>query len=245
MNLQSLTIDSREVAEMVEKDHKHLLRDIDNYVQIMESPTLGNGLTVHVTDFFVAGFYVSNDRQYRRYLVTRKGCEMVANKMTGTKGVLFTAAYVNKFHEMEVALVVEKFNLPRTYSAALRELADVTDEKEELQRQNQIMAPKAAAHDQFMSGKNSQPMNVVAKSLDTGRTRLFAFLRDHGILMSNNTPYQKFIDSGYFEVVEKPIKMGDDTINKPQTLVTPKGMGYIGKLLKRSNTLTLVERTGG
>jgi len=235
-----LTIDSREVAEMVDKDHKHLLRDIDNYVQIMESPTLGNGLTSQVSDFFIPSTYESASRQYRCYLVTQKGCEMVANKLTGEKGVLFTAAYVNKFHEMKIALVVEQFNLPRTYSTALRKLADVTDEKEELQRQNALMAPKAAAHDLFMSGRNAQPMNQVAKTLGTGRTKLFAFLRNHGILMSNNLPYQKYLDSGYFTVVEKPIDMGGETINKSQTLVTAKGVDYIGKLLaSRGNVLPM------
>src|SRR5690606_23636378 len=35
----------------------------------------------------------------------RKGCDMVANKMTGEKGVLFTAAYVTKFEEMERQLM--------------------------------------------------------------------------------------------------------------------------------------------
>jgi len=35
------------------------------------------------------------------YLITKKGCDMVANKMTGEKGVLFTATYVTKFDEME------------------------------------------------------------------------------------------------------------------------------------------------
>jgi hypothetical protein len=36
------------------------------------------------------------------YLINKPGCEMVANKLTGEKGVLFTAAYVAKFNEMEL-----------------------------------------------------------------------------------------------------------------------------------------------
>lgn len=35
------------------------------------------------------------------YLCTRKGCEMIANKLTGQKGVAFTALYINAFHKME------------------------------------------------------------------------------------------------------------------------------------------------
>ncbi|MDR4984630.1 Rha family transcriptional regulator [Bacillus cereus] len=40
-------------------------------------------------------------KKYKSYLLTRKGCDMVANKMTGEKGILFTAAYIERFHEME------------------------------------------------------------------------------------------------------------------------------------------------
>lgn len=38
------------------------------------------------------------------YLITKKGCEFLAHKMTGKKGALFTATYINRFHEMEQQL---------------------------------------------------------------------------------------------------------------------------------------------
>lgn len=115
--------------------------------------------------------------------------------------------------------------IPQSYPEALRLAADLAEE-------NQMLRPKAEACDQFLTAGNSQSMNVVAKSLGTGRTRLFKFLRDRGILMANNTPKQEFIERGYFKVVEKSICMGDQTINKPQTLVTAKGVDWIGRLLK-------------
>lgn len=115
--------------------------------------------------------------------------------------------------------------IPQTYPEALRLAADLAEE-------NIKLRPKAEAHDLFLAADNAQSMNVVAKSLGTGRTRLFKFLRDRGILMANNTPKQEFIERGYFKVVEKSICMGDSTINKPQTLVTAKGVDYIGRLLK-------------
>lgn len=34
-------------------------------------------------------------------MLTKKGCEMVANKLTGEKGVIFTAMYVEAFNKME------------------------------------------------------------------------------------------------------------------------------------------------
>ena len=108
-NEKGLMVDSRQVAEMVGKRHDHLLRDIDGYVEILKQsdyPDLGNGLTLRVSDFFILGHYetLNPPRKYKAYFLTRKGCDMVANKMTGQKGVLFTATYVTKFDEMEKSL---------------------------------------------------------------------------------------------------------------------------------------------
>jgi Rha family phage regulatory protein len=91
-----LLIDSREVAEMVGKRHSDLLESIKGYVQYL---TNGNFRSL---DFFTPNTYEDSKGEERPcYLLTRKGCDMVANKMTGEKGVLFTATYVTKFEEME------------------------------------------------------------------------------------------------------------------------------------------------
>ena len=61
---------------------------------------------MQTANFFVPSTYLDAQNQERPcYLITRKGCDMVANKMTGEKGVLFTAAYVTKFEEMEKSLI--------------------------------------------------------------------------------------------------------------------------------------------
>lgn len=95
-------IDSREVAEMVEKQHKNLLADIRGYIKIMEKT---NGLNFQPVDFFIESSYVDGKGETRPcYLITKKGCDMIANKLTGEKGVLFTAAYVTAFEEMQKML---------------------------------------------------------------------------------------------------------------------------------------------
>lgn len=90
-------VDSREVAKMTVRDHSNLMRDIRGFVSILENSNLNS------QDFFIPSTYKTegNNKTYDCYLLTRKGCDMVANKMTGEKGVLFTAAYVTKFEEME------------------------------------------------------------------------------------------------------------------------------------------------
>jgi prophage antirepressor-like protein len=109
---------------------------------------------------------------------------------------------------------------------------------ETVRKQNEqiaMMKPKAEAHDKFISGENYQSMAVVAKALGTGRNRLYDFLRKQKILMSNNVPYQEYIDRGYFVVKEKSIQMGEQVINKPQTYVTAKGVDFIFRLLQEKS----------
>lgn len=100
MNNGHPVLDSREVAELVGMRHDHLIRNIDHYIEVMsQTPKLGTD------DFFIKQTYTAGTgKQYKRYDITKKGCEMVANKMTGEKGILFTATYVERFHQMEEAL---------------------------------------------------------------------------------------------------------------------------------------------
>ena len=79
--------------------HDNLIKKIRNYVDILDSSKLRS------QDFFVPSTYINNqNKEQPCYLLTKKGCEMVANKLTGEKGIIFTAQYVNRFEEMEKAI---------------------------------------------------------------------------------------------------------------------------------------------
>ena len=101
-------VDSREVARMLGRPHKNLLADIHRYISAMERRK-ADGLNFQpvardfqLVDFFVPSTYTNDHNQtFPCYLLTQKGCEMVANKLTGEKGILFTAAYVNAFHALQ------------------------------------------------------------------------------------------------------------------------------------------------
>lgn len=99
-NIKSLSLDSREVAVMLNKRHDHLLRDIDTYISYLgQNPKLGSD------DFFKETSYkAGTGRRYKIYQITKKGCEFLAHKQTGRKGSSFTASYINRFHEMEAQL---------------------------------------------------------------------------------------------------------------------------------------------
>ena len=113
------TISSREVAKMMEREHKDILRMIEGYeppegskkrkiVGIIPTLTKGN---ITPSDYFIESSYKDSTGRTRKcYECTKMGCEMLANKLTGEKGILFTAKYVNKFNEMEQ--VIKEQNTP-------------------------------------------------------------------------------------------------------------------------------------
>lgn len=88
-----------EVAEMVGKEHSKLLWDIRTYISQLGEAKIG------FSDFFRESTYLSEqNKTLPCYLVTKKGCEFIAHKMTGQKGTEFTARYINRFHEMETGI---------------------------------------------------------------------------------------------------------------------------------------------
>ena len=106
-------IDSREVAEMLGKEHKHVLQYIEGNKDIIGiKPTLeSQGLDYQ--KYFIPSTYKAGTREYKCYLVTKMGCELLGNKQQGEKGILFTAKYVERFNVMEKKL--EEINKPKTY----------------------------------------------------------------------------------------------------------------------------------
>lgn len=96
------------------------------------------------------------------------------------------------------------------------------------------MQPKAEFYDAVTDSKQAIPMEQVAKLLNipnVGRNKMFEILRNKKILQQNNVPYQKYIDSGYFRVIEtKFTKPNGDTCINIKTLVYRRGIDYIRKI---------------
>ena len=116
-------VDSREVAKLVDVRHADLLKKIGGYIR-----HLTNG-KFRSLDFFILSTYQDSKGETRpNYLITKKGCDMIANKTTGKKGVLFTAAYVSAFEEMRNALTAtHKVQFPEGVSlSGLASLVRIT-----------------------------------------------------------------------------------------------------------------------
>lgn len=114
------------------------------------------------------------------------------------------------------------------------------EEKEKLRLENEsqqhkiaIDAPKVEFYDEVVDSKDALPMDRVAKLLNIGigRNRLFAFLREKKVLMPNNTPYQKYVELGWFRCVESKFsKPNGDTCINIKTVVLQKGLDGIRKM---------------
>lgn len=125
------------------------------------------------------------------------------------------------------------YHAPKTYAEALRRLADEAEKMEALQKQNRLMQPKAEFFDAVTDSKTAIPLGDVAKILDMGigRNKLFEFLRQKSILTYDNRPYQKYIDAGYFRVIEQKYEVNGEVRINIKTLVFQKGIDWIRKQL--------------
>ena len=70
------------------------------------------------------------------------------------------------------------------------------------------------------------------ENIRIGRNRLFKWLREKGILMNNNLPYQRYVEAGYFQVCDANGGSKEKPLIFPQTMVTGKGQIYLINRLK-------------
>lgn len=129
------TLTSLVVAEMLEIEHYKIIRKLEGgtdrkgYIEILTNSQM------EVSDYFIPSTYKdSSGKENKCYLITKIGCDFLANKFTGEKGILFTAKYVKRFDEMEKALTVDK-KLPMTYRDAVAQLLESLDREEDLKAQ--------------------------------------------------------------------------------------------------------------
>lgn len=130
--------------------------------------------------------------------------------------------------------VDKKLAIPQTYAEALLEAGRLALENEKLQAQAIENAPKVVAYDKLMDTHNSISIKEFGKIIGMGEKKLFEWLRSNKYLMIDNNPYQRYIDRGYFEVVEKTCTTNENRRKSyTQTLITPKGQGYLSNKIKR------------
>lgn len=221
-------ISSIEVAEMIGKEHKVLLRDIRRYCE-----QLGENNIV-LSDFFEESTYITaQNKEMPCYNVTKKGCEFIAHKITGVKGTEFTAKYINRFHQMEDMIRTRMPHGKELLAIAVLEAQRMIEQQnEEIERmkQKEIFADAvAASSNSILIGELAKLISQSGKKI--GQNQLFHWMRENGYLARSgerrNLPNQKYVDQGLFEIKERTINNPNGSIRTTfTTKVTGKGQQY-------------------
>jgi Rha family phage regulatory protein len=242
--------DSREVAEMVGREHNALMKTIRVYIRYL---TKGD---FTLSEFFIESTYQdSTGRKLPHFYITKKGCEMVANKMTGEKGVLFTATYVTKFEEMENQLIqgVPSYMIDNPVQRAEKWIEEQKERQSLLvsnDKKDQIIGelkPKADYVDSILKNKGLVAINQVAKDYGMSAQEMNKVLHKLGVQYKQGKQwllYRKYDKDGYVHSETIPITRSDGRLDVTMnTKWTQKGRVFIYKLLKsQQGVIPLIER---
>ena len=241
-------LDSREVAEMVGMRHADLMRSIDRYIDVM-----GKNAKLRSSNFFIERTYkqAGNGKEVKRYDITKKGCEMVANKLTGEKGILFTAEYVERFNQMEEADRQPKELKGRELMAkALIEAQAVLAEKDTtIAKQTQLIGelkPKADYTDRILQSKSLVTITQIAKDYGMSGAAMNEKLHALGVIYKLGGQwllYSKYQAKGYThsETVDITHRDGRGDV-RMNTKWTQKGRLFLYQFLKKNGILPVIEQ---
>ena len=174
-----------------------------------------------------------NETEFNDHLMTiamAKEIAMVSNTEKGKEARIY-------FIKCEEAWNSPEMILARANQIQSRMIENYADKIRILENKIEENKPKVEFYNDVIDSKNTCDMQTVAKILNfkgVGRNNLFEILRENKILQSNNQPYQKYVDNGWFRVIET--KFNDYKTSEIKisfkTVVFQKGIEKISILLK-------------
>lgn len=217
-NSKELTMSSREIAELTEKNHSHVIRDIKNMIDdlLRDDPNLGHEIKQQVK------FDIDNRGYIANVSMTKKYIECL---LTGYSVVL-RMKVINRVHQLESAIFV-----PKTLPEALRAYADECERTQQLEHKIKQDAPKVAFIENYVMSGNSKSIRETAKILKMPEGALSDVLQRDKILYKlsvggNLLPYARPSIKEYFIV---KTGVADNGYAYTQTRVTPKGIAWIAQ----------------
>lgn len=204
------TMSSREIAELTDKQHKHVLDDIRKLLNELELSTAE----------FSAMYKADNGQAYECFNLPKRECLILVSGYS----IALRAKIIDRWQELENKQPKIPTNFIEAMTLALEQA-----------KQLELQAPKVQAFDALIGADTIFSMNQTAKLLGWGRNKLFAELRKRHILMDSNLPYQAQLDNGRFVVKDTPIQRSIGTMVVSQSYVTTKGQVWLSKLLNAVN----------
>ena len=210
------TMSSREIAELCDKEHRNVCRDIENLNATYGQMGL---LKIEQTPYT----HEQNGQTYYEYQLTK---EQTIDLITGYRADL-RIRINRRWQELEQATTPR---LPQTYLEALRALADEVEAHEHTQQQLAIAEPKVQYFDKLVERNLLTNFTTTAKEFGVKRNLFVAYLLDNGYIYrdqrGNLLPYAVHVPH-LFEVKE----YCKDHHSGTQTLITPKGRETLRLLL--------------
>jgi anti-repressor protein len=209
------------VAEIFEKEHRHVLESISNLAADNSA-----------AKFFHKSSYENRGKQYPMYFMNQSGFSLLVMGFTGEKALQFKIRFIEAFNAMEAKL---KEANPTTLSKL--EILQMAIESEKkviaLEAENKVLSPKADLADRLIDTETRIDIGQAAKllKLPYGRNTFFKELRDRGIFFKNrNEPKQEYVERGYFQLfmVVIPTENHGD-ISKTKIVVPQKGLSWLAK----------------
>jgi phage antirepressor YoqD-like protein len=147
----------------------------------------------------------------------------------------------NGFDTLTIANDFEMFVMQQKLTEyQSRRIAELQAENERKEKQLIEQKPKVDFYDRVTESPDCIDIGQCAKILNAkniGRNKLFEILRNKKILNEHNQPYQKYVDCGYFRIIETSFNLPDGTqkINL-KTVVFQKGLDFIRRTVAIDNT---------
>jgi anti-repressor protein len=208
-NVPQVLMDSREIAELTNKRHADVIRDIESQLS-----KIGDERN------FASVYKGGNGEERKNYLLPYRETMILISGYS----VELRAKIVDRWMELESGI-----KIPKTMAEALRLAADQAQRIEDMTPAYEFGSYLIEASNKWLS--MSEAAAILSAETGLGRNNLFAWLRGQKILMANNVPYREYIDRGYFNVTEKSTPVGPKTV----TIVSNAGMAWILKQYKLSN----------
>lgn len=190
---------------------------------------------------FEPGNYKDANQQDRPcYYLTKKGCLILASGYDAK----LREKIIDRWEELETEKQTGGFQIPQSYSEALKLATAQAEQIEQQQKQLAEQAPSVVFRQAVEGAKTSCLVGELAKLIaqngyNIGEKRLFAWLREHGYLGRHgeryNVPNQTYVEQGLFEL-KKGVRSGTGGVMHTTltTKVTGKGQIYfVNKFLKQ------------
>lgn len=227
-NSNSLKMTSREIAEITGKRHDNVMRDIRNMEPAWEK--------VNALKFELVEYVDKKGEKRLEYQLDKREVLYVATKWNDE----IRARIILRWEELENNLRNNQnvISLPQNYEEALEHLLIQVRENKKLIAENKVLQPKADFYDAVAQSEDTIDVGQVAKVLAIkgyDRNNMFKFLREQGVLMHNNQPYQKYIDNGCFKQIETQWydRKAEMTHIGLKTVVYQKGLDFIRSLIEK------------